>query len=89
MTRFSNLFFGLLVVVLLLWQVPWAVNYLTAERETTPFTLYSEVLNDFALIRRGNGEIEYADRRNLAEKTMVKTEEAVTFVKSRLKKFAA
>ena len=63
MTRFSKLFFGLLVVVLLLWQVPWAVNYLTAERETTPFTLYSEVLNDFALIRRGNGEIEYADRR--------------------------
>ena len=63
MTRFSKLFFGLLVVVLLLWQVPRAVNYLTAERETTPFTLYSEVLNDFALIRRGNGEIEYADRR--------------------------
>ena len=29
MTRFSKLFFGLLVVVLLLWQVPWAVNYLT------------------------------------------------------------
>ena len=36
-----------------------------------------------------NGEVEYADRRNLAEKTMVKTEEAVAFVKSRLKKFAA
>ncbi len=36
-----------------------------------------------------NGEVEYADRRNLAEKTMVKIEEAVAFVKSRLKKFAA
>ena len=36
-----------------------------------------------------NGEVEYADRHNLAEKTMVKTEEAVAFVKSRLKKFAA
>lgn len=36
-----------------------------------------------------NGEVEYADRRNLAEKTMVKTEEAVAFVKTRLKKFAA
>lgn len=36
-----------------------------------------------------NGEVEYADRCNLAEKTMVKIEEAVAFVKSRLKKFAA
>ena len=36
-----------------------------------------------------NGEVEYADRRNLAEKTMVKTEEAVAFVKGRLQKFAA
>ena len=63
MTRFSKLFFGLLVVVLLLWQVPWAVNYLTVERHATPFTLYSEVLNDFALIRRDDGGIEYVDRR--------------------------
>ena len=54
MTRFSKLFFGLLVVVLLLWQGAWAVNYLTAERDTTPFTLYSEVLDDFALIRTGH-----------------------------------
>lgn len=36
-----------------------------------------------------NGEVEYTDRRNLAEKTMVKTEEAVAFVKGRLQKFAA
>lgn len=63
MTRLGKLFFGLLVVVLLLWQVPWAVNYLAAKRNATPFTLYSEVLNDFALIRRDNGGIEYADRR--------------------------
>lgn len=33
-----------------------------------------------------NGEVEYADRKNLAEKTMVKTEDAVSFVKSRIVK---
>ena len=63
MTRFSNLFFGLLIAVVLLWQVPWAVNYLTMERETTPFVLYSELLGDFALIGRDTPEITYTDRR--------------------------
>lgn len=33
-----------------------------------------------------NGEVEYADRKNLAEKTMVKIEEAASFVKARIVK---
>lgn len=63
MTRFSRIFFGLLVAVLLVWQLPWGVNYLTVKSEGTPFTLYSEVLGDFAMIRRGGKELEYLDRR--------------------------
>ena len=63
MTRFSKIFFGLLVAVLLVWQLPWGVNYLTVKSEGTPFTLYSEVLGDFAMIRRGGKELEYLDRR--------------------------
>ena len=39
MTRFSRIFFGLLVAVLLVWQLPWGVNYLTVKSEGTPFTL--------------------------------------------------
>ena len=63
MTRFSRIFFGLLVAVLLVWQLPWGVNYLMVKSEGTPFTLYSEVLGDFAMIRRGGKELEYLDRR--------------------------
>lgn len=33
-----------------------------------------------------NGEVEYANRRNLAEKLMVKTEEAVEFVTKQIKR---
>ena len=33
-----------------------------------------------------NGEVEYANRRNLAEKVMVKTEEAVEFVTKQIKR---
>ena len=33
-----------------------------------------------------NGEVEYASRRNLAEKVMVKTEEAVEFVTKQIKR---
>ena len=33
-----------------------------------------------------NGEVEYANRRNLAEKAMVKTEEAVEFVTKQIKR---
>ena len=33
-----------------------------------------------------NGEVEYASRRNLAEKVMVKTEEAAAFVTKQIKR---
>lgn len=62
MIRFSRLLFWFLALVLLAWQLPWAINYLTAKPENTPFTLYSERLGDFAMIRRGEGGPEYLDR---------------------------
>ena len=62
MTRFAKTFFWFLVLVLIAWQLPWAVNYLTVKPANTPFTLYSEVLGDFALIRHRDKEIEYLDR---------------------------
>lgn len=63
MTRFAKLFFWFLALVLVAWQLPWAVNYLLLEPRNTPFTLYSEVLDDFVMIRHtSDKEVEYRDR---------------------------
>ena len=72
------------------------VDVILDDRDMRPGVMFADweligvphriVIGDRAL---KNGEVEYADRCNLAEKTMVKIEEAVAFVKSRLKKFAA
>lgn len=66
MTRFAKLFFWFLAAVLLLWQLPWAIGYLTAKPANTPFTLYSEVLGDFVMIRYQDKEAEYLDRRGMS-----------------------
>ena len=66
MTRFAKLFFWFLAAVLLLWQLPWAIGYLTAKPANTPFTLYSEVLGDFVMIRYHDKEAEYLDRRGMS-----------------------
>ena len=63
MTRFAKLFFWFLAVVLLLWQLPWAIGYLTAKPANTPFTLYSGVLGDFVMIGHDDKEPRYLDRR--------------------------
>ena len=63
MTRFAKIFFWFLVTVLVLWQLPWAIDYLTVKPANTPFTLYSEVLGDFAMIGHDDKEPLYLDRR--------------------------
>lgn len=63
MTRFAKLFFWFLVAILILWQLPWAVNYFTVKPQNTPFTLYSEVLGDFVSMPRGEDKVEYLDRK--------------------------
>lgn len=50
MLRFSKTIFWAIVAVLLLWQLPWCYNFLTAKAEHTPFTLYSTITGDFALL---------------------------------------
>lgn len=63
MTRFAKFFFGFVVALLLLWQVPWAINYLWVKPIDTPFTLYSEQLNDFVMIQRTDEGPTYCDRK--------------------------
>ena len=50
MIRFSKLFFGFTVFVLLLWLLPWAYNFAFYKPERTPFTLWSCVVGDFAVV---------------------------------------
>ena len=64
MIRFSKLFFGFTVFVLLLWLLPWAYNFAFYKPERTPFTLWSCVVGDFAVVDfAGDGIVRtYTDR---------------------------
>lgn len=50
MKLFSQLLLGLTIVCLLIWQLPWCYNFLTARSTKAPFTLYSSVIGDFAIM---------------------------------------
>ena len=50
MKLFSQLLLGLPIVCLLIWQLPWCYNFLTARSTKAPFTLYSSVIGDFAMM---------------------------------------
>lgn len=50
MKLFSQLLLGLTIVCLLIWQLPWCYNFLTARSTKAPFTLYSSVIGDFAMM---------------------------------------
>ena len=62
--------FGFTVFVLLLWLLPWAYNFAFYKPERTPFTLWSCVVGDFAvvdfvgdgIVRRDRGGRTYTDR---------------------------
>lgn len=46
-----------------LWQLPWCYNFFVGPSTSTPFTLYSSVVGEFALLQNNHdGEISYADR---------------------------
>ena len=47
---------SLIVAFLLLWQLPWLVNLVTASSTHTKFTLYSSLANDFIVKEHPEGE---------------------------------
>lgn len=64
MTRFYKALYLILAVLLLSWALPWLNSLIIPQRGYTPFTLYSEVLQDFVSLDAGEGnEIKYYDRR--------------------------
>lgn len=64
MRRFSTLLLYITIAFLLLWQLPWCYNFFVVKPEKTPFTLYSFVIGDFAMM--GQEEGKGTVRRDLA-----------------------
>ncbi|MBQ7856094.1 MAG: DUF4857 domain-containing protein [Alistipes sp.] len=61
MLRISKIFFWAIVAVLLAWQLPWLYNFFFAKSTKSPFTLYSSVIGDFAVIDFDEKDIIYTD----------------------------
>lgn len=59
MKRFSTLLLYVTIAFLLLWQLPWCYNFFVVKPEKTPFTLYSFVIGDFALMGQEEGKEPY------------------------------
>lgn len=72
MKRFSKTVLYLTIAFLLLWQLPWCYNFFASKSEKTPFTLYSTVIGDFALM--GQEEGQGMVRRDLAGHTYTQAE---------------
>lgn len=47
MYKFSKLIYALLLVVLIVWLLPWFYEFALFKPESSPFTLYSRVIDDF------------------------------------------
>lgn len=65
MTRFYKILLYGLSITLISWLMPWLYNLATLKSSRTPFTLYSEIINDFASLSAGDGKAKrnYYDRR--------------------------
>lgn len=62
MIRISKIFFVFLLVVLLLWQIPYLYNFLAHKPADTPFTLYSSVAGRFGTLQRTEDNVlQYLD----------------------------
>ena len=56
MKNYGKIFLIASCAVLFFWVVPWLYNLITLESYSTPFTLYSCTLHDFAYLDRGEGK---------------------------------
>ena len=64
MKKAGTVFIYLSLAVLILWLVPWLYNLATLETYSSPFTLYSPVINDFTYLDRGEGkDFNFIDRK--------------------------
>lgn len=47
MVKIAKIYLRILIAAVCLWQVPYFYNFMTAEQESVPFTLYSSLAKDF------------------------------------------
>lgn len=62
MLRISKIIFGALVIVILLWQLPWVYNFFFSKPSNTPFTMYSSVVGEFTMLDVEEKGMIYYDR---------------------------
>ena len=63
MLRIIKLVFWALVVMLALWELPWCYNFFfTGKGASVPFTLYSSVVGEFAMLDYNDKKFSYSDR---------------------------
>lgn len=57
MIRFSKILLGITILLLLIWQLPWCYRFFASKPQRSPFTMYSSVINDFAITQpAGDGK---------------------------------
>lgn len=61
MKYFSKIVLIGTLLFLALWQLPWLYRFMTAKAQSTPFTLYSCIVNDFAMVDATGKDIIYRD----------------------------
>lgn len=57
MKRIAQIYLIIVTAVICLWQLPWIYNFFTVEAYTTPFILYSSVVDDFVVRKTENKKI--------------------------------
>lgn len=62
MIKCSKLLLYVTIAVLLLWIVPWLVNFLNVQQIKSPLIMYSSVIEDFAVLDNTSGEM-YRDMK--------------------------
>ena len=61
MQQLAKIFLIITIALLLLWLLPWSYRFMTAKSDRTPFTLYSGIVNDFAMLKTDQKETTYTD----------------------------
>lgn len=63
MKIFAKIFLIISIAVLAAWQIPWLIGYFDTKTDRTPFTLYSCVTGDFAILKHDGDDFTYTDRK--------------------------
>lgn len=66
MKKFSKTILSLIIIILIIWLVPWIYDFFTYKPQKSPFTLYSSVIDDFtySYYESGDGLIRVDSKGN-------------------------